>query len=103
MPNFVKVAQVTEIPAGTARCVHVKGKKIALFHIEGGFYAIDDTCSHAEASLSEGTIEGACVLCPLHGARFDIKTGRALSLPAWAPVETYEVRVEGDDILVSVE
>lgn len=102
MPRFVKVAKIGEVPEGTARRVDVDGRRIALFNLAGVFYALDDTCSHAEASLSEGAIVGDCVVCPRHGARFSIKTGEARSLPAWAPVDTYEVRVEGDDVLIKL-
>jgi len=99
---LVKVAQVAEIPEGRARCVRVKRLKIAIFHVDGQFYAIDDTCTHADASLSEGQVMGCQVACPLHGARFDIKTGEALTFPAVTPVETYKVHVEGDEIFVEV-
>lgn len=102
MADFVKVAKVSEVPSGTARCVSVNGSKIALFNIEGEFYAIDDTCSHAEASLSEGAIDGDRVECPKHGACFNIKTGEALSFPAFTPVATYEVKIDDEDILISV-
>lgn len=102
MSRFVKVANTADLPPGTSLCVTVDGRKIALFNLDGSYYAIDDTCSHADASLSEGEIDGHCVLCPRHGARFDIRTGQALSLPAWAPVDTYEVRVEEENILISL-
>lgn len=99
---LVKVAEVTDIPEGQAKKVLVKRQKIAIFHVDGGFYAIDDTCTHADASLSEGEIMGCQVACPLHGAKFDIKTGEALTFPAVTPVETYKVVVEGNDILLEV-
>lgn len=99
---LVKVAEVTEIPEGQAKKVLVKRQKIAIFHVDGSFYAIDDTCTHAEASLSEGEIMGCQVACPLHGAKFDIKTGEALTFPAVTPVDTYKVVVEGNDILLEV-
>lgn len=99
---LVKVAEVHEIPEGRAKCVIVKRQKIALFHVDGSFYAIDDTCTHADASLSEGEIMGCQVACPLHGAKFDIKSGEALTFPAVTPVETYKVVVQGSDILVEV-
>lgn len=94
---------MADLAEGGARCVLVRRKRIALFRIEGQIYATDDICSHAEASLSEGEIEGGQVICPLHGARFDIKTGRALTMPAVAPIDTYEVRVENGEIYVKVE
>lgn len=102
MSRFVKVADVAEIPAGTVRRVVVNGTPIAVFNIADEFYAIDDTCSHAEASLSEGSIDGYKVACPRHGACFDVRTGQALSLPAFAPVATYQVKVEDGDVLIAV-
>jgi len=100
--EFVRVAALSEVPPGSARCVRVGRKRVALFNVDGQIYAIDDTCTHAEASLSEGTVEGCEVVCPLHGARFDLRTGAALSLPAVIPVETYEVKVEGDEVFIRV-
>lgn len=102
MAEFTKVATVSELPPGASRCVVIDGKKVALFNVEGELYAIDDMCSHAEASLSEGAFSGEEVECPRHGARFNVKTGEALSMPAWAPVDTFKVKVEGDDIFVAL-
>ncbi len=99
---LVKVAELGEIPPGGCKRVLVKRHPIAIFHLDDGFYAIDDTCTHAEASLCEGQLMGDQVACPLHGARFDIRTGKALTLPAVTPVETYQVVVQGNDILVEV-
>ncbi len=99
---LVKVAQVSEVPEGRAKKVLVKRQKIAIFHVDGTFYAIDDTCTHADASLSEGQIMGCHVACPLHGAKFDIKSGEALTFPAVTPVETYKVVIEGDEIFLEV-
>lgn len=101
MADFLKVALVADVPVGTARCVIVNGTKVALFNVEGEIFAIDDTCSHAEASLSEGTIDGDRVECPRHGACFNIKTGAALTLPAMVPVATYRVKIEDGAILVA--
>jgi 3-phenylpropionate/trans-cinnamate dioxygenase ferredoxin subunit len=100
MGEFVKVAQVADIPPGRGRLVEVGGRLIALFNCAGTFYALDDTCTHAAASLSEGYLEGTAVECPLHGARFDLRTGAALWSPAFVPVATYAVRVDGPDVLV---
>lgn len=100
--EFVKVATVSEIAPGKAKRVEVGDAEIAVFNLDGEFYAIGDICSHEEASLSEGDIFGDVVECPLHGAEFDIKTGAARTLPAVAPVPNYPVKVEGDDVLVSV-
>ncbi len=100
MSEFVKVAQVTDLAPGTGRLVEVAGRFIALFNCAGTFYAVDDACTHAEASLSEGFLEGAVIECPLHGGRFDLRTGAAVWSPAFVPVATYAVRVEGADVLV---
>jgi 3-phenylpropionate/trans-cinnamate dioxygenase ferredoxin component len=100
MSEFVKVARVADIPPGQGRLVEAGGRFLALFNVAGTFYAVDDTCTHAEASLAEGFLEGTEVECPLHGARFDLRTGAAVWSPAFVPVATYAVRVEGDDVLV---
>lgn len=99
---LVRVAAVDEVPEGGSKRVLVKRQPIAVFHLEDGFFAIADTCSHAEASLSEGQVMGCRVACPLHGALFDIKSGEALTFPAVSPVETYQVVVQGSDIMVEV-
>ena len=70
---------------------------------DGDVYAIDDTCTHAEVSLSEGDIDGCEIECWAHGSRFDLRTGEPHELPAMTPVNTYPVRVDGDDILVDVD
>lgn len=101
--EYVRVACRTDIPAGTMIRVEAGGHVIALANIDGEFFAIDDTCSHEEASLSEGGLAGDVVVCPRHGARFNARTGRVLSLPAVRSLATYAVKVEGDDVLVATE
>ena len=100
--EFVRVATVGEIEPGRAKRVEVGEEEIAVFNLDGEYYAIGDTCSHEEASLSEGDVFGDCVECPLHGAQFDITTGKNLTLPAVSPVPSYPVKVEGDAILVGL-
>ncbi len=100
MAEFVKVATVEEMPPGSGRRVDVNGYRIAIFNVGGTFYAVDDTCTHEEASLAEGAVSGEIVACPKHGSRFHLPTGRVLSLPAVRPLNTYEVRVEGTDVLI---
>ena len=100
--EFVKVATVGEIEPRRAKRVEVGDEAIAVFNLDGEYYAIGDTCSHEEASLSEGDVFGDCVECPLHGAEFDITTGKNLTLPAVSPVPSYTVKLEGDAILVGV-
>jgi 3-phenylpropionate/trans-cinnamate dioxygenase ferredoxin subunit len=102
MASFVRVASKSEIPEGSAKCVEVGIDRIAIFHVGGSFYAIDDDCTHAGGPLSEGEIEGDEVVCPLHGSCFKITTGEALNPPASASVATYSVRLNGDDIEVEI-
>jgi len=102
MPQFIKVAERSEMAQGTGKSVEVEGKRIALFNLTGEFYAIDDTCTHRGGTLSEGSLEGDEVECPLHGARFNIKSGQVKCPPAGTDVAAYKVRVTGDDIEVEV-
>jgi 3-phenylpropionate/trans-cinnamate dioxygenase ferredoxin component len=101
--EFVKVARVSDVAPGVGLRVDIGDESIAIFNLDGEFYAIGDVCTHEETSLADGDVFGDIVECPLHGAEFDIKSGKALSLPAVLPVPTYTVRVEGDDILVDPE
>jgi 3-phenylpropionate/trans-cinnamate dioxygenase ferredoxin subunit len=101
MSNFIKVATVDEIPAGESKLVEVDDVRVALFNLDGQIYAIEDVCTHDGGPLVEGEIVNGCeVICPRHGARFDIRTGKALSFPAFEPTNTYAVRVEGTDVLI---
>lgn len=99
---LVKVAETHEIPEGRVKRVLLKRHPVAIFHVDGAYYAIDDTCSHADASLAAGQIMGCQVACPLHGAKFDIKSGEALTFPAVTPVSTYKVVIEGTAIMLEV-
>ncbi|OGB69976.1 MAG: hypothetical protein A2Y94_09035, partial [Caldithrix sp. RBG_13_44_9] len=78
------------------------GKPIAIFRLPDGYFAIEDICSHEEASLSEGEIEDGNIECPLHGAIFDIKTGKNLTLPAVLPVKSHAVKIENGDIFLEL-
>ena len=100
MDKFVKVAAVTDIPPGTKKIVEADGTLIVVANIDGEFYAVEDVCTHDGGPLGEGKLEGCQLVCPRHGARFDVRTGAALTMPAFEPAPTYEVRVEGDDVLV---
>ena len=103
MPEFTRVASLSEIPENGAICVHLGGTAIGLFRIGGEVFAIGDICPHAHAHLSEGEIMGDEVACPLHFATFNIRTGECTGPPADEDVETYPVRIEGDDVLVGIE
>lgn len=100
--RFVKVGRVSEIPDGRPEIFEVDDRKIAVYRLAGGYYAIDDICTHDGGPLAEGEVEGDVVICPRHGARFSITTGAALTFPAISPVDTYPVRVEGEDLLVGL-
>jgi len=102
MAQFIKVASTADLAPGEARCVEVEGKKVALFNLDGSFYAIDDTCPHRGGPLSEGDVAGEEVTCPWHGAVYNIKTGAALGPPAPRGVGCYAVRVQGSDVEVEV-
>src|SRR6266542_3173777 len=81
MPNFINVANVSDIPPGTAKVVDVQNVGVALFNLDGTIYAIDNMCQHAGGPLGEGTIKGDIVVCPWHGYRYHIKTGKYLKNP----------------------
>ncbi len=100
--SFEKAARVSDLSPGQGKLVEFKGKKIALFNIDGKFFAIDDLCKHAGASLSQGQVEGKVVRCPKHGAQFDIFTGKALTSPASDDVRCYKVMVTADEIFIDI-
>ena len=102
MSEFVKVAKIGEVALGEGKVVEAGGKRIAIFNIDGTFYAIDDTCTHRGGPLSEGMVAGTEVTCPWHGAVFDVTSGSVLGAPAPRDVAHYSVRVEGEYIEVEI-
>lgn len=100
--NYHVVAQAAEIGQGTTRCIVLAGREILLCHTKEGFYAVDNLCTHAEARLSEGKLKACKILCPLHGAAFDVRDGAVLSKPATQALRCYPLRQEGDQILVAL-
>lgn len=98
--RFVNVARVGDIAEGGVKVVYVEDVPVAVFRIDGTYHAVEDLCTHDGGPLAEGILEGCVIECPRHGARFDVRTGAVLAMPATAPIPTYEVRVEGDDIQV---
>jgi nitrite reductase/ring-hydroxylating ferredoxin subunit len=99
---FVKAVMTSEVPPGKGKQVKVGGKTLAVFNVNGTFYAIDDTCSHRGASLAEGELEGHQVICPWHAAAFDVTSGAHLSPPARRDVACYKVQVVGDEVQVDI-
>jgi len=100
---WIRVATLAEIPTGSAKVFSVEGRAIALTRVGDQVFAFGDVCTHDGGPLAEGKLEGYAIQCPRHGARFDIRTGRVLRLPAVAPIPVYEVRVEGDEVWVNPE
>lgn len=102
MSVALRLCSVGDVEPGAARRFDVDGHRIALVRIDDDFYAIGDRCSHADVSLSEGEVlaDEREIECWKHGSTFDLKTGEPQSLPATKPVPVYEVRIEGDDVIV---
>ena len=102
MPDFIPVVRVSEVPDPGSTLVEVDDQLVALIHAAGHWYALDDVCTHDGGPLSDGPIDpqGRTIACPRHGAKFDLKTGAALTMPATKPTVAHEVKVEGDWVLV---
>lgn len=103
MSRYVTVARTAEIPPGAREVFEVDGLYIAVFNVDGKYYAIEDRCTHDDGPLAEGDLDDHTIICPRHGARFDLRDGRVLSMPAVLPVPWFPVRVEGDEIQIGLE
>ena len=101
MPEFFKVATLSELAAGTCKPVEAGGKVIALFNVEGSVYALDNTCLHRGGPLGQGTLNGDVVTCPLHMWEYNVRSGEKVNSPG-VKVATYPVQVEGGEIKVAV-
>ncbi len=99
MDGFVAVAKASEIPPGSSKVVVVQGHPVALFNLDGAFCALSNVCLHRGGPIGEGAVDGGTVTCPLHGWEYDVRTGMNVANPV-ARLRTYEVRVDGDDVLV---
>jgi 3-phenylpropionate/trans-cinnamate dioxygenase ferredoxin subunit len=102
MSDFHRVASVAEVPDPGSLLVEVEDRLVVLIHAAGHFYALDDVCTHDGGPLSEGPLdaEHGTIACPRHGAKFDIRTGAAVTMPATKPTISHEVKVEGDEVFV---
>ena len=98
--EFIPVAGVDDLPPGERLYVEIDGRPIVVFNLAGGLFAIADVCSHDDGPVGDGDLEGDEVICPRHGARFDIRTGKALGLPAVVDIPAYPVRVVDGEIEV---
>jgi len=95
-----KSVKKNDVLPGQLAAFDVDGKRVAVANVGGTFHAFDDTCTHLQCSLAEGTLEGTTVTCPCHGSEFDVRTGAVLAPPAVQPVRSYRVRVEGDTVKI---
>ena len=99
---FEKVGNISEVPPGSAKVYEIGERAVAVCNVGGELYAIDDVCTHDEGSLDQGELEGYEIECPRHGARFDVRSGEVKALPAVLPIDTFKVRLQGDDIEIEV-
>ena len=99
--NWIRIAAADDLQDDEVRAVTVGSARIALYRSDGEFFATDNRCTHAEAQMSDGYLEDGCIECPLHQARFDIRTGAALCAPATEPLRTHAVRRDGNDVYIA--
>ena len=98
--EFIPIGNKSDLPSGERLFVEVDGEPIVVFNIAGSMFALADICSHDNNPLGEGELEEFDIICPRHGARFDIRTGKSLSLPAVVDIPSYPVRIDGDEIRI---
>ncbi len=102
MAEFLPVASVGELSDPGKKCLEIQERFVVLVHLAGEYYCLDDICTHDGGTLGEGQMDANCLICPRHGARFDIKTGRAVTMPATEPTRVHEVRIEGGQVMVKL-
>ena len=100
--TFVEVCKKSDVPEGEGRVVKVKDREIAVFNVDGEFHAIDNVCKHEGGPLGEGFLDDCIVTCPWHAWQYDVKTGKKTGDPA-VGIDTFKVKIEGDNVLVSVD
>ena len=100
--GWLRVAHIDDVSPGNIRAVQTDHERVVLANVDGVVYALEDQCSHQDFPLSAGELDGTQIECPFHGAKFDVCTGRALTLPAVRPVRAFEVKVEDGEILLKL-
>jgi len=100
--EYVDIVPASELPLGERLFVEIEGLPIVIFNIAGQFYAIADVCSHDDGPVGEGDLEGYCIVCPRHGAEFDVRTGKVISMPAVVDIPAYPVRVVDGIIQIGI-
>lgn len=103
MATKIRIGSLEDFPAGHVRVVDADGERIAVANVDGRLFAFEDRCSHDDGPLGEGRLDGCQVRCPRHGARFDVRTGAALCMPAVAPVGTFPVQVVDGAVTVELD
>ncbi len=103
MAEWIDVVAKVDLPSGSSQTLTLDGLNIAVFNVDGHYYAVEDRCSHDNGTLSEGMCEGPIITCPRHGARFSLETGEALSPPAYEAIATFPVRIEKGMVQVQVQ
>lgn len=103
MAEWIDVAEVTALPPGSRKIISTPYAEIAVFNLDGDFFAIEDICTHDGGELASGRCEGDQIICPRHGARFCIRNGRALTPPAYDDITTYPVRIEQDMVQIDID
>ena len=102
MQNFIEVASTSDLKPGENKVVNVNGTDVALFNVDGEFFAISNTCLHRGGPLGEGFLDNDVVTCPWHGWRYNVRTGANVVMPS-QKVDSYQVKVEGNDVFVAVD
>ncbi len=102
MGELVRVCRVSDLPDPGKAVFDVNGRMVALFHVSGTFWALDDMCTHDGGPLAEGELHGYTIVCPRHGAQFDIRTGQAKTMPATRATTAHKVVVQGDEVFVEL-
>jgi len=100
MSDWIDVARIGELGPGQHRLVEIDDVEVAVFNIDGEYYAVEDVCTHDGAELLGGSVDGDVITCPRHGARFCLRTGEVLAPPAYEPLTTFPIRIENDTIQV---
>jgi len=100
---YLKIGKLEEIPPGERLFLEINGEPVVVINLAGKLFAVGDVCTHDEGPLGDGEIDGYQIICPRHGARFDLRTGKALTLPAVVDIPTYPVKVEAGEIFLGVK
>ncbi len=100
--QYIEIGTVEDFPAGERFFLEIGSQEVVLFNTGGKYYAVGDICSHDNGPLGDGELDGCQVICPRHGARFDIRSGKAVKLPAVKPIPCYPVRSDGKIIEIGL-